>query len=472
MRPLLRSRTSTARRGMLYRGTLYLPKYDGARATSAAVRLRPADRGFVNFARKNASFYVRAVRGGSPGWRLTPAPPSLTRKRMNLKGKLAIAGLGVTAQGKVYDRSHVGFAVEAVRLALADAGLEREDLDGLLLNPGLAWGTAAMGSFMLQQALGLRNLRLSAAMNLGGATAGAMVQQAALAIAAGMCTTVACVFSDRPLKPPEEQRGRGEGSGSAASYAFARGLDAAYGQFGINAMYAMVARRHMHVYGTTQDHLGAVAVAQRRWANMNAAAQFHDRPLTLAEYHASRWVVEPFHVLDCCLVSNGGIAVIVTSAERARSLRRPPVYLWGMGQGHPGGEPAETLTSGAVLAGATALRMAGVEPRDVDVCELYDCYTFTVLVTLEDYGFCAKGESGPFVAAGHTAPGGSLPVNTGGGQLSSSYMWGMTPLAEAVLQARGEAGDRQVARRDVVLVSGNGGLLSTHSTLVLSPLPS
>ncbi len=162
----------------------------------------------------------------------------------------------------------------------------------------------------------------------------------------------------------------------------------------------------------------------------------------------------------------------MTSAERARALRKPPVYLWGMGQGHPGGDVAESLSSGAPLAKRTAFRMAGIEARDVDVCELYDCYTFTVLVTLEDYGFCAKGEGGAFVAAGHTAPGGSLPVNTGGGQLSSFYMWGMTPIAEAIVQARGEAGERQVPRHDVVLVSGNGGLLSTHSTLVLSPLPS
>jgi acetyl-CoA acetyltransferase len=388
---------------------------------------------------------------------------------VSLRGKTAIAGLGQTKQGKVYDRSYIGFAVEAVELALADAGLERRDLDGLLLNPGLAWGTAAMGSFMLQQALGLRDLKLQATMNLGGATAGAMIQHAALAIAAGMCTTIACVFSDRPLKAPEEQKGR---TGSAASYAFARGLDAAYGHFGVNAMYALVARRHMHTYGTTQDHLGAVAVAERSWANRNPAAQLHGVPLTLADYHASRWVVEPFHMLDCCLMSNGGVAVIVTSAERARSLRKPPVYIWGMGQGHPGGEPAETLVSGAPLASATAFGMARIRTADVDVCQLYDCYTFTVLVTLEDYGFCAKGESGPFVAAGHTAPGGSLPVNTGGGQLSSSYMWGMTPIAEGVVQARGEGGERQVPKHDVVLVSGNGGLLSTHTTLVLSPLPS
>lgn len=334
---------------------------------------------------------------------------------MALRGRTAIAGLGITEQGKVYDRNHVGFAAEAVRLALADAGLTRADLDGLLVNPGLSWGDMGMASFQLQQAMGLRDLRLSASMNSGGATAATMVQYAAQSIANGLCTAVACVFSDAPLKPPR-QAGDGRGAGgSAGAYAFGRGLDAAYGQFGVNAMYAMVAQRHMHRYGTTNDHLGAVAVAERQWANRNPAAQFHATPMTLDDYHRSRWVVEPFHLFDCCLVSNGGLAVIVTSAERARDAARPPVYVLGMGQGHPGGDPVETLTSGAPLAKAAAFAMAGIELADVDVLELYDCYTFTVLVTLEDYGFCAKGEGGPLVAGGRIGPGGSLPLNTGGG---------------------------------------------------------
>jgi acetyl-CoA acetyltransferase len=307
-------------------------------------------------------------------------------------------------------------------------------------------------------------------MNIGGATAAAMVQQAALAIDAGLATTVACVFSDAPLKPPKPSQQKREGS--AAAYGFARGLNAAYGQFGVNALYALVAKRHMHRFGTTNDHLGAVAVAERAWANSNPAAQFHETPLTIEDYHRSRWIVEPFHLLDCCLVSNGGAAVIVTSADRARSLRQPPVYVWGFGQGHPGGDPIDTLTSGAPLAKRTAFAMAGIETSDVDVAELYDCYTFTVLVTLEDYGFCAKGESGPFVADGSIGPGGRLPVNTGGGQLSSFYMWGMTPVSEGVIQARGQGGARQTEKRDVILVSGNGGILSTHSALVLSPLAS
>jgi acetyl-CoA acetyltransferase len=385
--------------------------------------------------------------------------------RHPLCGAAAIAGLGITAQGKVYGQSPLDFAVDAISLALADAGLERSDLDGLLLNPGLAWQDFGMGSFQLQQAMGLRNLRLLANMSLGGATAGAMIQHAAEAVASGRAQTVACVFSDATLKPP---RPSGERASSGSAYGFARGWEAAYGFFGVNAMYALVAQRHMHRYGTTQDHLGAVAVAQRKWANLNPQAQLHGQPLTLDDYHASRWVVEPFHLYDCCLVSNGGLAVIVTSAERARDLRRPPVYVRGMAQGHLGGDPLETLSSGAVISAPAAFRMAGLRLADVDVVQLYDCYTFTVVVCLEDYGFCAKGEGGPYAAEHLGGPGGLLALNTGGGQLSSFYMWGMTPVSEAIIQLRGDGGERQAPKHDVGLVSGNGGVLSTHSTLVLA----
>jgi len=389
---------------------------------------------------------------------------------MSLKGKTAIAGLGQTRMGKNFDHpGPVGFAAEAVNLALEDAGLKRSDLDGLLVNPGITWFNNPMASTTLQNALGLRDLRLTATMNLGGATAAAMIMHAAQAIDAGMAEVVACAFADAPLRPPSPNKGNG--GGSAASYGFTQGLNAHYGLYGVNAQYAFVAQRHMYKYGTTQDHLGHVAVSERDWANMNPVAQFYDTPMTLADYHASRWVVEPFHLYDCCLVSNGGLAVIVTSADRAKSLKHPPVYILGMGQGHPGGDPIDTLTSGAPIAKETAFRMAGVKLDDINFCELYDCYTFTVLVTLEDYGFCKKGEGGPFVASGAVKPGGSLPVNTGGGQLSSFYMWGMTPVAEAVVQMRGDGGRRQVPKHDVGLVSGNGGILATHSTLVLGSQP-
>ncbi len=388
---------------------------------------------------------------------------------MSLRAKCAIAGLGQTRMGRNYDHaSPVGFAAEAIQLAVDDAGLKITDIDGLLVNPGVTWMDSVMASFSLQQAMGLKDLRLSATMNIGGATAGAMIMHAAQAIDAGLANVVACVFADAPLKAPTPGKAK---EGSAAAYGFGRGLNAAFGQFGVNAMYAFVARRHMHLYGTTNEHLGAIAVAQRQWANMNPDAQFYDTPMSMADYNSSRWIVEPFHLYDCCLVSNGGLAVIVTSAERAKDLKRPPVYILGMGQGHPGGDPMETLASGAPIAKETAFKMAGIELDDIDLAELYDCYTFTVLVTLEDYGFCKKGESGPFVANGRTGPNGSLPVNTGGGQLSSFYMWGMTPVSEGILQVRGEAGRRQVPKHDIGLVSGNGGILSTHSTLVLGAHP-
>jgi acetyl-CoA acetyltransferase len=253
------------------------------------------------------------------------------------------------------------------------------------------------------------------------------------------------------------------------------GLNAAYGFFGANTGYALAARRHMALYGTTQDHLGTIAVGNRKWASMNSKAVYRE-PITLEDYHASRWVIEPFHLLDCCMVNNGAVAVIVTSAERARQLKQPPVYVRGMGQGHPGNPRRagfeNEVNTGAVRAKDTAFRMAGITNDDVDLCELYDCYTYTTLVTLEDYGFCAKGEGGEFVSDGKLAPGGSLPTNTGGGQLSGYYMWGMTPMSEGIIQARGQAGERQVPKHDVVLVSTQGGVLDYHACTILSPQPS
>jgi acetyl-CoA acetyltransferase len=253
------------------------------------------------------------------------------------------------------------------------------------------------------------------------------------------------------------------------------GLRTAAGAIGANIHYALAARRHMTTYGTTTEQLGAIAVAQRAWAALNPLAQQRE-PITLADHQASPWIAEPLHLLDCCLVSNGGVAVIVTTADRAVSLAQPPVHLWGWAQGHPGAAmehgSALGLRTGAATAGPAALRMAGVALADVDLLELYDCYTFTVLITLEDYGFCPKGEGGPFVTEHVTGPdGGGLAVNTGGGQLSSFYMWGMTPVSEAVIQLRGEGGRRQVPAHDVALVSGNGGVLSTHATLVLAREP-
>jgi acetyl-CoA acetyltransferase len=382
-----------------------------------------------------------------------------------------IAGLGITELGKVYGLSSTSLAAEAVRLAAADAGLELRHLDGLLVSSGIRQDVGVS----LASVLALGDLGLLAQVNAFGATAGVMVAQAAQAIASGSATAVACVFADTPLQP---QRRAGSAWGAPRSGARApRGLAGwtlASGAASPNILYALCARRHMERYGTTSRQLGEIAVAQRAWAAGNARAAMRE-PLTLAQHQASRWIAEPLHLLDCCLVSNGAIAVVVTGADRASGLRRPPVHVWGFGQAHA---PRQLragsdwgLVTPAARSGPQAMRMAGIGVDDVDVCELYDCYTYTVLVTLEDYGFCPKGEGGRFVADGRLAPGGKLACNTGGGQLSAYYMWGMTPLSEAVIQARGDGGTRQAPRNDVILVSGNGGILEHHATLVLSPHP-
>jgi acetyl-CoA acetyltransferase len=378
----------------------------------------------------------------------------------------AIAGLGMTELGKVYGRSPRRLAADAVRDAVADAGLSMSDLDGLLVSSGMSGSPG----IELAGTLGLRDLRLLTEMNSFGATAVTMVSYASAAIQSGAASAVACVFADAPLRPKQS-------SGSAYhrdadEWHGLGGLRAALGFRSVSTYYALAARRHMERYGTTSEQLGAISVATRAWARGNPRAQMRE-PISLRDHQESRWIAEPLHLLDCCLVSNGGIAVIVTSAERARHLAQPPVHIWGWGQGHPG-RPLERgsefgLITGAALSGSAAMKMAGITASDVDACQLYDCYTYTVLVTLEDYGFCAKGEGGPFAASGALGPGGSLPVNTGGGQLSAYYMWGMTPLSEAVIQARGQGGDRQAPRNDVTLVSGNGGILDHHATLVVSP---
>lgn len=376
----------------------------------------------------------------------------------------AIAGLGITEVGRVYGKTPSEFAAEAVRLAAADSGLELADIDGLLVSAGLSGGV----HLDLQRTLGLRDLRLLSELQGFGSTAGAMVAIAAMAIRSGTADVVACVHADAPLV--QDLSARAAYENAAAARTGWRGLHAAAGVLGANHMYALAARRHMLRFGTSSDALGEIAVAQRAWAALNERAQYRE-PITLADYHSSRWVAEPLHLFDCCVVSNGGIAVIVTSLERARALRQPPVTVMGWAQAHPGRflerDDQLGLVSGAAQSGPAALKMAGVTLADVDVFELYDCYTFTVLLTLEDYGLCGKGEGGDFVRSGVLGPNGSLRVNTGGGQLSSYYLWGMTPLSEGVIQARGQAGARQAERNDVVLVSGNGGVFDHHATLVL-----
>lgn len=376
-----------------------------------------------------------------------------------------IVGLGMTQLGKVFGRTSSQFAADATRLAVADAGLALSDVDGLLVSSGVANDVG----LELQVDLNLRNLKILTQMQAFGSTAGAMVQYASLAVEAGMAEVIVCVFGDSPLK---------EGVGAGVAYSDGHrtnagwaGLQRSTGAVVPNVLYSLAARRHMLKYGTTSEQLGAIAVAQRDWAVLNPLAQMRT-PISIADHQDSRIISDPFHLLDCCLVSNGGVAVIVATAERARDLHQPPVDVLGWAQSHPGTKMRRNadfgLVTGAAQSGPAAMSMAGVTTNDLDVVEIYDCYTYTALVTLEDYGFCAKGEGGEFVSApGNLGPAGKLKMNTGGGQLSSYYMWGMTPLSEGIMQARGQAGARQQSRHELVLVSGNGGILDYHSTLIL-----
>src|SRR5438270_10788943 len=271
----------------------------------------------------------------------------------------AIAGLGLTEVGKVYGKTSFELAAEALSLAAADAGLAISDIDGLLINPAL---TPPALDLTLARRMGLRALRLLTQLTASGASAGVMVAQAAQAVDSGAADVVACVFSDTP---------RSESSSGADAYRAtslqARGVRSAETAAGLTSTthrYALAADRYMSTFGVTHDELGSVAVGQRQWAELNPVAAVRT-PLTLDDYHASRWVVEPLHLLDCCLVSNGAVAVIVTSSERARDLRQPPVYLRGFGQCAPGDsgrsdrDPA--VHTGAVTSGHAALAQAGIE---------------------------------------------------------------------------------------------------------------
>jgi acetyl-CoA acetyltransferase len=375
----------------------------------------------------------------------------------------AIIGLGLSEVGKVYGRSPAQLAADAVRRALADAGLRAADADGLLTSGGVS-GSLPLST--LQAQLNLRDLNLAAEIQAYGSSAVQMIELASRSIAAGESSVVVCVWADAPLRPDK--------ASGAAYRAPRRGWNELLQQTGVRSptiQYALAARRHMERFGTTHEQLGAIAVAQRDWAALNPRAQMR-RTITIEDYLASRWIADPLRLLDCCLVSNGAAAVVVAADSRADDGPQPPVRVLGWGQCHPGMRLRRDtnfgLSSGGARAGRQALAMADAEISDIDVFELYDCYTFTVLLTLEDYGLCRKGEGGEFASSGVLGPGGKLALNTGGGQLSGYYLWGMTPLVEAIEQVRGQAGARQVTPHDLALVSGNGGVLEHHATLVLA----
>lgn len=316
-----------------------------------------------------------------------------------------------------------------------------------------------ISAFSLAQEMGIE-LSFGADEQLQGASAGAIMQHAAMAVDAGLCNYCLCAFADTSYSSP--------GLGGVV-YQGGGGINAAYGMFGVAASYAMIARRYMYEYGATSRQFGAVSVTFRYHASLNPRAVFKE-PITLEDHQASRWVVEPLRLLDCCPVHDGGRALIVTTAERARHLRNPPVYIMGFGQGHPFTEPLKrkSLTvTGAVESGRTAFNMAGISPRDIDTCCIYDAFSFVVPLQLEDLGFCKKGEGTEFVQDGRIALGGKLPVNTSGGLLSEVYLQGWVGTHEAVSQLRGNCGARQVSGAEIALLTSSGGALSEHATVIL-----
>lgn len=386
---------------------------------------------------------------------------TITTPNRALSGRGAIVGVGRTAMGELPGRSALSLGLEAFRIALDDAGLKKEDIDGVLTHPGTTSREGANHYLRFCEAAGI-DPKYAASKSMGGATGGALVQEAVMAIEAGLATTVVCVFGDAA------RTGGQRFNSPTGDPGLHWGI---WGMFGPQANSAMGARRHMELYGTTSEHLGAVSVTFREHAQLNPDAVMYGKPITLEDHQSSRWIVEPFHLLDCCLITDGGVAVIVTSAERAHDLAKPVVRIAGMGQGYTArkNENEEWWYlphQKNVLESAYA--MAGVGPSDIDVAQFYDNFTFSVLLWLEHGGFCKPGESGPFVAEGNLRLGSSLPANTHGGSLSDAYMQGWTHIVEGVRQIRGEAGESQVGGAETCLTTGRGMALNTANALVLT----
>ena len=258
------------------------------------------------------------------------------------------------------------------------------------------------------------------------------------------------------------------------------GDDAVFGHFGATGGYALAARRAMHELGTGPETWKKIAVGQRKWANLNPAAMMHGKPLTEDDYDQAKWIVEPFRLLDNCLISDGGRAVILTSLERARDLKQPPAVIMGIGQHSPSTAIAQSDwmagPTGASQAGQTALSMADITTNEVDACQIYDCFTYTVEITLQEYGFFKPGQGYDWLQDGTIEPGGRLTVNTSGGQLSEAYFMGLTPIAEGAMQIMGRCGSRQLgpATRtkspEIIMCSDNGGILQSHACILLRRL--
>ncbi len=385
-----------------------------------------------------------------------------------IPGAAAIAGIGATEFSKHSGRSELRLAAEAARAALADAGLGPDQVDGLV-----TFSMDNTAEIALARELGLDKLRFFSHIGYGGGAACATVLQAALAVAAGQARAVIC------YRALNERSGRrfGQVSRAATEAATSNGVDNGWhypmGLATPAATVAMIARRYMHESGATSEDFGRVTVADRRHAAANPNAWFYQRPITLADHQASRWIAEPLRLLDCCQESDGAVAVVVTSAERARDLPHPPAVIRAAAQGSGPGQYVMTSyyrdELGLPELGLVARqlwRQAGIGPGDVRTGVLYDHFTPFVLIQLEELGFCRPGEARHFIADGAIGLGGKLPLNPHGGQLGEAYIHGMNGIAEAVRQVRGTAVNQVPGDGPVLVTAGTG---VPTSGLILGP---
>lgn len=379
---------------------------------------------------------------------------------MSPSGRIALAGIGETRYERRSGRPVMALLLEASQAALADAGLAARDVDGII-----APGTSYQELHELARELGVRRQFFNATAWSGSAAVVSAPLLAGLAIRDGLASTVLCC---RGLVWGTERRGN---TGQMhAEMPMKASFEIPFGWYPQIVYYAGMARRHMDLYGTTEPQLGGIAVAFRRHAALTDNAVLRDRPLTLEAYLAEPYLAEPFRASDCCLVNDGAGAFVMTSLERARDRRQPPVVVLGVGTGvSEEGEfsslRTDYLETAAVHSAPRAFATAGLAPADVDFVTLYDNFTGMVIQQLEDMGFCKRGEGGPFVDAGRIALGGALPVNPSGGQLAQSFMLSMNNVCEAVRQLRRAAGPRQIPDAALGLVAGYSG--SEHATMLL-----
>lgn len=384
-----------------------------------------------------------------------------------MRGMAALVGAGESRIGKIPDRDTLGLIADAARAALADAGLGFDDIDGLITTPSRVEGWP-MPCAVVSGALGLRP-RYFSTVDVAGASGTAMIQQAAMAVATGAAEVVLCVAGQSFLSGMS-RAGAVEAMATRGSAAHAE-LEQPLGP-PIPALYALLAQRHMHEFGTTREDMAWVAVEARRNAGLNPNAHKRD-PIALEDVLAAPMIATPLGRLDCSLVSDGAGAVIVTTPDRARRLAGPHAWLLGAGYGFGHawvGDSADLTTTAATLSGSAAFAQAGLHPSQMDFACLYDCFTITVIAELEDLGFCPKGEGGAYVSSGAIAREGILPVNPHGGLMSAGHCGlpaGLFHVVEAVTQMRGKAGARQLDRRETAMVHGNGGIIGVHCSLIL-----